>query len=165
MSEQQRHSPRYVTLEAETAPQRLRIDAATMTTRGLPTRSITAPMNAETKNCATNTMLLTCKTATRSAIHPAYVQGERKPNQPHGRPQDFSRVNKLRVWRRKFPSGVQGDPRCVAPMTNWPLWRTLIFQQSVQIFAWNFTQLLHLDRRKQNEGKCKHTCKCRINNK
>jgi len=65
------HSPRYVTLDAATAPQRLKMEATTMTTTGLPTASITAPMNADTMNCATNTMLLTCKTATQShIIHP-----------------------------------------------------------------------------------------------
>ena len=57
------HSPRYVILEAVTAPHRLKMDAVIMTTTGLPTRSMTAPMNADTTNCATNTMLLTCTPA------------------------------------------------------------------------------------------------------
>ena len=60
------HSPRYVTLDAVTAPQRLSMEAVIMTTTGLPARSVITPMNAETRNCAMNTILLTCKTDTFS---------------------------------------------------------------------------------------------------
>ena len=66
------HRARYVTLEADTAPQRLRMEAAIITTTGLPTASTIAPMNADTTNCATNTMLLTCKTATHTIFHTPY---------------------------------------------------------------------------------------------
>jgi len=82
------HRARYVTLEADTAPQRLRMEAAIITTTGLPTASTIAPMNADTTNCATNTMLLTCKTATHNIPHA--VQVYNNPSNSHSM-QTFTR--------------------------------------------------------------------------